>query len=75
MRFTTIWTIPAMSLRERFARTGELAIRWLAHRLPRRLAYWSFIDAGAWYIRTNEIVPEVAYTVILERFGRDGGDR
>lgn len=71
MRFWTIWTIPAVSLRERLARTGEWALRGVAHRLPRRLAYWSFIDTGVRYIQPHETVPEVYYTDLLQRAGDD----
>jgi hypothetical protein len=60
-----------MSLRERLNRTGEWAMRGIAHRLPRRLAYWSFIDTGSRYMRTDEIVPEVPYMDLLKRAGDD----
>lgn len=69
MRLTTIWALRGMSLPERLRRTGETTIRWAAHRLPRRLAYWSFIDTGARHIRDDEVVPEVTFTTILERVG------
>lgn len=71
MKLTTIWTMPAMRLRERFRRTGEFALQALAHRLPRKLAYWSFIDTGARHIASNEVVPDVTYTTILQRFGNE----
>jgi len=71
MRLKTIWTLRGMTLRERLNRTGEAAIRSIAHRLPRRLAYWSFIDSGVRYMRSDEIVPEVYYTDLLQRFGDD----
>lgn len=67
MRLGTIPAIPAMTLRERLNRTGERAWRSVAHRLPRRLAYWSFIDTGARTIRSDEVVPEVTYTTLLAR--------
>lgn len=59
-----------MTLRERFRRTGELVLIAAAHRLPRALAYRSFIDTGARHIRSDEVVPEVRYTEILSRIGR-----
>jgi hypothetical protein len=71
MRFWTIWTMPAMALRERLNRTGEWVLRGMAHRLPRKLAYWSFIDTGVRYMRSDEVVPEVAYTDLLQRAGDD----
>lgn len=68
MRLTTIWTSPAMALRERFARTGEWALRHLAHRMPRRLAYWVLIDTGGRYM-ANDVVPDVTFMTVLERAG------
>lgn len=71
MRLKTIWSLPGMALRERLSRTGEVLWRGLAHRLPRRLAYWSFIDTGVRHVRPSEVVPEVPYMDLLERAGRD----
>ena len=73
MKLTTIWTIPAMTLRERLNRTGEWGWRELAHRLPRRLAYWSFIDSGVRAMRPNDVVPEVRYMDLLERISKGTG--
>ena len=70
MRLTTIWTIPAMTLAERLRRTGDWAAAAIAHRLPRRLAYWSFIDTGVRHIRSDEVVPEVTYVDLLQRAGQ-----
>lgn len=75
MKFTTIWTLRGMTLRERINRTNDAAIRWAAHRLPRRLAYWSFIDTGVRHIEGSEIVPEVRYTDLLERAGKAASSR
>jgi hypothetical protein len=71
MRLTTIWTLHGMTLRERLSRTGEAFVHGLAHRLPRRIAYWSFIDTGVRHMRSDEIVPEVRYMDLLERVGRE----
>ena len=68
MKLLTIWTLPACSLREKLYRTSDWAWATAAHHLPRRLAYWSFIDSGARLIHSNEIVPEVHYTDLLARF-------
>lgn len=67
MRLTTIWTLRGMSLRERLNRTGEAFVRAVAHRLPRRLAYWSFIDSGVRHMRSDEVVPKVHYMDLLQR--------
>lgn len=71
MKFTTIWTLRGMSLRERLNRTSVAAIAGLAHRLPRRLAYWSFIDSGVRYMRDDEVVPEVRYMDLVQRMGKE----
>jgi hypothetical protein len=72
MRLRTIWnpTMRGYTLRSRLHYTGEWFLRGVAHRLPRRLAYFSFIDSGARYMLPTEIVPEVRYTDILRRFSR-----
>lgn len=68
MKLKTIWTMPSFSLRERFSRTGELALITLAHHLPRQLAYRSFIDSGVRYTKSNEVVTDVSYVDLLQRF-------
>lgn len=67
MRLRTIWTMPTFTLRERVNRTEEWFWMKLAHRLPRKLALWSFIDTGTRYMGRDEVVPEVRYTEILQR--------
>lgn len=67
MRLRTIWTLRGMSLRERLSRSGEALVMNTAHRLPRRLAYWSFIDSGVRYMGRDTVVPEALYTEILQR--------
>jgi hypothetical protein len=71
MRFWTIWTIHHMALAERLRRTREWATLKVAHRLPRKLAYWSFIDTGTRYMTTDEVVPDVKYMDLLQRAGDD----
>ncbi len=73
MRIKTAWTLPGLGLRERLNRTGEALVRGLAHRLPRRLAYWSFIDTGVRAMRAKDVVPEVRYMDLLQR--AEGGPR
>ena len=72
MKITTIWTIPAMSITERLRRTGDAFVQGIAHRLPRRLAYWSFIDSGVRAIG-NDVVPDARYMDLLQRL--EGGPR
>jgi hypothetical protein len=70
MRFWTIWTLPAMPLRERLGRTREWAALWVAHRLPRRLAYWSFIDSVGRYTGGDDVIPEIRAMDVLQRMDR-----
>lgn len=69
MKLTTIWTLRGMPLRERLNRTGEWALCWVAHRLPRSLAYRSLIDTGVRHIGPREVVPEVRFMDIVQRAG------
>lgn len=67
MRFKTIWTLPGMALSERLRRTRDWGALKIAHHLPRRIAYWSFIDTGVRYMERDEVVPEVLYNDLLAR--------
>lgn len=68
MSLSTIWTLPACTLREKLNRTAEWSLRRAAHRIPRRLAYWSFIDTGVRHMG-NDVVPEITYVEVLRRAG------
>ncbi len=46
MKLTTIWTMPAMSLRERMRRSADWADLTIAARLPKRVRYWAFVLAA-----------------------------
>lgn len=67
MRLRIIWTLRGMTFRERLNRTGDALAHGMAHHLPRKIAYWSFIDTGVRLIRNDEVVPEVRYTDLLSR--------
>lgn len=69
MKTSTIWTLPGLPLRERLDRQGEAIMRGIAHRLPRRLAYWSLIDSGVRHMGGNEVIPEVPFMDVLQRAG------
>jgi hypothetical protein len=45
-KLTTIWTLPAMTLRERLRRTADWADLKIAARLPKRVRYWAFVLAS-----------------------------
>lgn len=67
MRLSTIWTMPAMTLRERLRRTSEWFWLNTARHIPERLAYWSFVVHGSRYIKGDEVVHDVKY---MDLFGR-----
>ena len=70
MRLSTIWTLRGMALHERLNRTNEWVLLGIAHRLPRRLAYWSFIDSGVRAMEDTDVVPDVRYMDLLQRMER-----
>lgn len=47
MKLTTIWTMRAMSLRERLARTKEWAAMTVAAHLPSQVRYWVVIQVAS----------------------------
>ena len=47
MRLRTIWTIPAMSLKERFSRTRDWLAQKIGEMLPLRVRYWVTIASLA----------------------------
>lgn len=67
MKLTTIWTLPAMPLKERLNRTAEWAAQTAASKLPTRIRYWTFIQVGSEAMSPNDIVPEVKFMDLLER--------
>ena len=73
MKLKTIWTIPAMTLGERFRQTGDWLAQTVAARLPKRVRYWAFIQAGARAIPPNAVVPEQLFVDVLKNV--DGGPR
>lgn len=68
MKFTTIWTLPASTLRERLRRTRDWAARKVAAALPRRVRYWSTM--GDLVVATADVpgeVPAIPLETILRR--------
>lgn len=56
MRFTTIWTIPAMSFRERLKRTRDWSAMKIAGALPLRVRYWTTVREIGKATKNNEDV-------------------
>lgn len=70
MRFTTIWTLPAMTFGERLHRTGEWAAMRVAWVLPRRVLYWAAVRAA---VRVEPSTDPSGVTVaqMMESIGHD----
>ena len=75
MKPRTIWTMPGMPLRERLIRTREWLLGATAHRMPRALAYWAFIDVVTRYSREHPhaVVPEIYAADVIKAM--DNGSR
>jgi hypothetical protein len=43
VKLRTIWTMPAMTLRERLRRSADAVDMAIAWRLPKRVRYWAFV--------------------------------
>lgn len=71
MKLWTVWTIPAMTFRERVDRTSEWALVQAAAHVPRKLGYWVMIIHGSRYFEPTEVVPEVRFMDVIKRAGDD----
>lgn len=69
MKLSTIWTIPAVPLKERLRRTADWADMTIAARLPKRVKYWAVVLVGAG-VTTSTLadtpVPDVLFVDVLE---------
>lgn len=69
MRFWTIWTMPAMSLKERWRRTWD---EWLAMKiawaLPKRVLYWAAVRAAC-IAEPSTDPSKVTVTEMMEAIG------
>ncbi len=73
MKLSTIWTTPAMSIRERIRRTIDWAALTIATRMPKRIRYWAFIVAGNQAMPEDAVIPEARFMDLLGRV--DGGPK
>lgn len=74
MRLTTIWTLPAATLREKIARTGDWAAQNVAAALPARIRYWATLASiGRATKDRNENVMATPLGEVIRRL--DGGPR
>lgn len=73
MKLRTIWTIPAMSLRERLRRTSDWTAQEVAARLPKRIRYWATLQLIGRATMTSPDVPATPLSDILRKL--EGGPR
>lgn len=71
MRLKTIWTLPDMSMLERFARSVDRAALIAAARLPKRIRFWATMlsigqatDTGPY---VNGGIPSMTIDEVLKR--------
>lgn len=69
MRFTTIWTLPGLPLRERINRTLDLLCLILADILPKRLVYWIAFRQIGRATKTSQNVPATSLDNLLRNIG------
>lgn len=65
MRFRTIWTMPAMTLRERLRRTRDWAAMEVGARLPLRVRYWTAMQEIAHATRDSKNIPATPLDEVL----------
>ena len=70
MRIPTMLEL-RLTPREAAGRLRDQVLLGIAHRLPRRLAYWSLIDSGVRHMRRDEAVLGVRLMNVLDRAGKD----
>lgn len=69
MRFTTIWSLPGLPLRERITRTLDLWAMLVYDILPKRVVYWIAIRAIGKATMTSQNVPATSLDNVLQNLG------
>lgn len=69
MKFTTIWTLRGLPLRERINRTLDLWAMCTADWLPKRVTYWITIRQIAKATMTSQNVPATSLDNVLQNLG------
>lgn len=65
MRLRLIWTMPAMTMTERFRRTRDWAALAVASKLPLRLRYWVTLQEIGRATMKSENVPATPLDEVL----------
>jgi len=67
MRLSTIWGMPAMTMRERIYRTIDWSAQTAASKLPKRVKYWATLQSIAMATRESPNVPATSVDEILPK--------
>lgn len=67
MRFKTIWTMPASTIRERLRRTRDWAAQAVAARLPLRIRYWTTLQEVGRATMSSPNVPATPLAEIITK--------
>jgi hypothetical protein len=70
MRLRTIWTLPAMTLRERLRRTRDWAAMEVAWKLPKPVLYWAAVRAAC-LVEPDTNPSGVTAEQMMEKIGHD----
>lgn len=74
MKFTTIWSLPGLPLKERVNRTLDLWAMCSADWLPKRMTYWITLRQIGKATMTSQNVPATSLDNVLQNLGniKDG---
>lgn len=74
MKFTTIWSLPGLPLKERIDRTKDLWSMNMADYLPKRVVYWITMRQIGKATMTSQNVPATSLDNVLQNLGnvKDG---
>jgi len=70
MRFTTIWSLPGLPLKERIDRTKDLWSMNVYDILPKRVRYWVALRGIGYATKTSQNIPATSLDNVLDNLGR-----
>lgn len=66
MRLSTIWSLPSMTMAERFSRSIDWAALTTAEKMPSRIKYWAVMLTLGKITSTGPFVQTPIMTITLE---------
>lgn len=70
MRFTTIWTLRSMTLKERLLRTRDCFAMYVGRKLPLRVRFWCSMQMIGKAVATSPEIPATSLEHILKELPR-----